>query len=82
MEPTIGRLSSKGQVVIPQNVRRHLGLQAGDTVVFVLESDRVSIYPQFAYLHLLRGMAKGIYGNSAEAIDNFVKDERDSWPES
>lgn len=82
METKTGRLSSKGQIVIPQDVRQHLGLRSGDSVVFVLEADRVSIFPHSAYLRLLRGIGKGVYGNTAEAIDDFVKNERDSWPES
>ena len=35
------RLSSKGQVVIPEDVRRRLGLKAGDQFVVVGEGDVV-----------------------------------------
>lgn len=34
------RLTSKGQVTIPKSVRRALGLQEGDSVVFRVEGGR------------------------------------------
>lgn len=39
--PELGttRLSAKGQVVIPENIRNRLGLQKGDRFVVVGESD-------------------------------------------
>ena len=38
-------ISSKGQVTIPQEVRRRLGLEAGDRVEFVLEEGRTIVRP-------------------------------------
>jgi AbrB family looped-hinge helix DNA binding protein len=35
------RLSSKGQVVIPEDVRQRLGLKAGDQFIVVAEGDVV-----------------------------------------
>ncbi len=35
------RVSSKGQVTIPVEVRQHLGLEPGDVVVYDVEDDRV-----------------------------------------
>jgi len=35
------RLSSKGQLVIPQELREHMGLHAGDELVLHLLSDRL-----------------------------------------
>ena len=37
------RLSSKGQVTIPVNIRRKLGLKAGENVVFIKKSNNVLI---------------------------------------
>lgn len=39
------RLTSKGQVTIPQEIRSRLGLKPRDTVVFELEGDAVKIKP-------------------------------------
>ena len=38
-------ISSKGQITVPQEVRKRLGLGAGDRVEFVVEQDRTVIRP-------------------------------------
>jgi antitoxin PrlF len=38
-------LSSKGQVTIPQEIRRRLGLKEGDRVEFVIEDGRTILRP-------------------------------------
>ncbi|MDR3489961.1 MAG: AbrB/MazE/SpoVT family DNA-binding domain-containing protein [Bradyrhizobium sp.] len=35
------KVSAKGQIVIPQPVRRRLGLRAGDALDIVVERDRI-----------------------------------------
>jgi AbrB family looped-hinge helix DNA binding protein len=39
------QLTRKGQVTIPAEVRRHLGLKQGDRVAFVQEGDTVTVWP-------------------------------------
>jgi antitoxin PrlF len=38
-------ISSKGQVTVPQEIRKRLGLEPGDRVEFVVEEDRTVIRP-------------------------------------
>ena len=38
-------ISSKGQITVPQEIRKRLGLQTGDRVEFVVEQDRTVIRP-------------------------------------
>jgi len=38
-------ISSKGQVTVPQEVRRRLGLKEGDRLEFVVEGDHTIIRP-------------------------------------
>jgi len=40
------RISSKGQVTIPQEVREELGLRTGDRVDFVRAEGRIVLQPQ------------------------------------
>ena len=40
---TTATLTSKGQITIPQVVRRLLGLQAGDTLEFEVGKDRAEV---------------------------------------
>ncbi len=37
------KVSTKGQIVIPQPVRRRLGLRAGDALDIVVEKDRIML---------------------------------------
>lgn len=52
------KLSSKGQIVIPKEVRDTLGLKPGQVVVFVTVGNTVSLVPQKDITEL-RGIAKG-----------------------
>ena len=38
-------ISSKGQITVPLEVRKRLGLKAGDRVEFVVEKDRTTLRP-------------------------------------
>jgi AbrB family looped-hinge helix DNA binding protein len=40
-----GIIDGEGQVTLPQSVRDHLGLKAGDRVEFVVEDEGVVIRP-------------------------------------
>jgi antitoxin PrlF len=38
-------ISSKGQLTVPREIRKRLGLETGDRVEFVVEEDRTVIRP-------------------------------------
>ena len=38
-------ITSKGQLTVPQEIRKRLGLQTGDRVEFVMEENRTVIRP-------------------------------------
>lgn len=37
----IGKLSKKGQIVIPKEIREKFGIKAGDAVIFRIQGDKV-----------------------------------------
>lgn len=39
----IGRVSKKGQIVIPKEIRKILGIKSGDAVIFRIEDKRIII---------------------------------------
>lgn len=43
MEMSIAKVTSQGQITIPVDIRRRLGVQPGGKVVFIQEGDRVMI---------------------------------------
>lgn len=66
----VAKISSKGQVVIPVDIRSAMGIKEGDQLHFVLENDRLVIEP----VHLLS--AEELFGLFDEPSDNnnFVLD--------
>jgi antitoxin PrlF len=77
------RLSSKGQLVIPQEVREHLGLEAGDELVLHEVSDRVLVLEKPEPTAFERALARiqeeaaarGITRDDVEAALDEVKRE-------
>jgi AbrB family looped-hinge helix DNA binding protein len=68
-------LTSKGQITIPKEVRERLGLEAGDRVVFVIQSDRdVVLKPAKTDIRELRGMLyrKDQRRRSVEEMDTGI----------
>ncbi len=55
MNTLIVRIGRRGQVTLPQAVRRRLGLQEGDRVAFVPFGDRFLLHPVGKTLLDLRG---------------------------
>jgi AbrB family looped-hinge helix DNA binding protein len=69
------KVTSKGQITIPQDVRERLGLEAGDRVVFVVQSDRdVVLKPAKTDVRELHGMLyrKGQRRHSIEEMDEGI----------
>ena len=53
----IAKMTSKGQITIPAEVRKKIGLHAGDRVDFVCHGDnKVELIPLSATVKSLRGM--------------------------
>jgi AbrB family looped-hinge helix DNA binding protein len=60
MQNTFTTLSSKGQVVIPAELREQLGMEAGTRIAIRIEEDRLVLEPiTEAYIRSLRGSLKG-----------------------
>ncbi|MGQ0549547.1 MAG: AbrB/MazE/SpoVT family DNA-binding domain-containing protein [Armatimonadota bacterium] len=74
------RVSTKGQIVIPQEVRRRLGIKPGDRVVVVAGDSEAVLMTAARYTESVRGVAGGIYGKNREEIDAYVRGERRTWP--
>ncbi len=43
MEMSVAKVSSQGQITIPADIRKRLGVQPGGKVVFIQDGDRVMI---------------------------------------
>ena len=60
MQNAFTTLSSKGQVVIPAELREKLGIEAGTRMSVRIEKDQLILVPiNEAYIRSLRGSLKG-----------------------
>ena len=75
-----GRISSRGQIAIPVEIRREMGLADGNKVVFLLENDTLLIkkLSQLTWEEVtrpLRRMKKKIKENEVNAFIHKVRKE-------
>ena len=70
----IGKISKKGQIVIPQEIRKRFGIKPGDAIIFRIEGNKV-------VLEKIRDKMSDILMNSkpVEKSLEFQKKLRDEW---
>lgn len=75
------RLTSKCRITIPAQVRRTLGLKAGDTVFLAVEGDRVVLQalPE-SWTEAFRGLGADLW-RRAGGVEAILR-ERADWEES
>ena len=70
-------VSSKGQVVIPSDVRKKLGLTQGSTLRFLVEADSVRLLPAASDVRRLKGrLAKPADAVSVEDMNTAIAQRR------
>lgn len=73
------RVSTKGQVVIPLEIRRSMGIRPGDRLIIIGGDQAAVLMKAKRYAESLRGIAGGVYGGTREEIDAYVRGERQTW---
>ena len=69
-------LSSKSQLVLPAQVRRQLGIKAGDRLLIDVEQDRIIIKKAFkSYVDTLESLASPIW----QGFERELDEERNRW---
>lgn len=72
MEPSTS-VTSQGQVTIPVNIRRYLGIKPADRVQFIKIKDKVYIKPAKDFLEL-KGTLKSKVKYTDDQLDKFILD--------
>ena len=73
------KLNKKGQIVIPQEIRKEMGIKSEDNlVIFTRGNETVLLSPQ-KYAEYTCGLMKGTWGSTKEKVDNYINEERQSW---
>lgn len=71
-------LSAKHQIVIPRDVRRQLGLTAGDGLLVEIHGNTIVLVPQpKSYANHLRGLHKEVWRDVDASA--YLKEERKGW---
>ena len=79
--PNVATLTSKGQITIPAEVRRALGIGPGDKVVVEVSEGRGVILPVGrSFTAFMTGLGKEVWEAEGGA-DAYVERERDAWDE-
>jgi antitoxin PrlF len=66
-------VTSKGQVTIPADVRKRLGLQPGDHVGFIVDGDEVRLVRRESRIEAAFGICKAETSVSVEDMEHIVK---------
>ena len=78
MIESVSRLTSKGQVTIPQKIRQHLGIRPADKVAFVIADDgQVVVRPARFRIADLAGSVPALPPGSTQDIDEQIREAMD-----
>ncbi len=76
--PQLVRLSSKNQVVIPQEARKELDLKPGQVFLVVCRDSHILLIPRpDSYVDRLAELHAGLWDDCSG--DEYLRQERDSW---
>lgn len=81
--PTI-KIRPKGQITIPAEILQEWQIRSNDRLNVNLVNGVVILTPTNRLenkqsIMSYAGIARGLWGNSTLEIDNFIRNERDSW---
>lgn len=73
------KLSKKGQVVIPMEIREKLGIRIGEKLVIFIRGDETVILTPQKYAEYTCGLMKGTWGSTRKEVEEYINEERGSW---
>jgi len=73
------RLSKKGQLVLPKDMRSELGIKDGDELMIIKNDTCILITTPEHFARSTRGILKHTWGESRVEMDATICKERDAW---
>lgn len=73
------KLSKKGQVVIPQEIRKKMGIKTGEKLVIFIRGDETVMLTPQKYAEYTCGLMKGTWGSTKKEVEEYINEERGSW---
>ncbi len=74
MKQIVSKVTSKGQVTIPIEIRKHLGLQTPDTVEFAIINDRIVLRSTSFTVQSLRGIVPALPNRQTIDFDDVIEE--------
>jgi antitoxin PrlF len=71
------RITSKGQVTIPAEMRKRLGLEPGDQVGFILDDDGIRVVPREHRIEAAFGLCKAKVSVTDEDMERVIRKRGD-----
>jgi AbrB family looped-hinge helix DNA binding protein len=79
MKRIYGKVTRKGQVTIPAEIRRGMGIKTGDNVAFVVDDGEVKIESAKSWVERTAGIFKG--RGPVLTIEQLKEVAEDAWAE-
>ncbi len=73
------RLSKKGQLVLPKEMRKDLGIKDGDELVIIKEDTYIMVTTPEHFARSTRGLMKHTWGKNRAEMDDSISKERETW---
>ena len=73
------KLSKKGQVVIPQEIREKMGIKTGEKLIIFIRGDETVMLTPQKYAEYTCGLMKGTWGSTKREVEEYINEERGSW---
>ncbi|MBC8389432.1 MAG: AbrB/MazE/SpoVT family DNA-binding domain-containing protein [Actinobacteria bacterium] len=73
------RIGKKGQIVIPEYIRKNLKLGEKSILSIYLDNNKILLIPADKMGTITRGMLKGTWGRTRKEVDEYIRKERESW---
>ncbi|MFL5758762.1 MAG: AbrB/MazE/SpoVT family DNA-binding domain-containing protein [Thermomicrobiales bacterium] len=71
----VANINSKGQVTIPAEIRRHLGISAPGKIAFVIDDEgKVDVRPVAPTIFSLRGTLSPLVGRETVDFDDLIEE--------
>jgi AbrB family looped-hinge helix DNA binding protein len=77
MAPLRLKVEANGRVLLPAEVRRQLGVSAGDTLLAAIDADGLRIWTQAIALHQAQSLVSEFVPGNASLVDDLLATRRE-----
>jgi len=76
METISVKVSKRGHIVLPANLRKKMKIKEGSRVLLTRDKNRIVLEPVSSFTEKLSGLTSQSFGNTPKDIDAYLDQER------